>query len=333
MSVLGASFRRNDSVELEVDDEIFLTLIRGNQVVRVAKDVYEADGITFDFTTETASWDDEKMTISPLQADDLKAWFERHADKANMTMVKPKLEEKLNPDVAREIAKYGGKTRMRRKNRITKTRKMKRMIGGEKTLMSIDGVSAYIRTLKACERKGRDPSSLSFLVKHDISQSAAIKLGNTLEEVFNLAISEILSEKFVRSNLKKNVKGERQKDILMINEETKDVIYAEIKANINLDTQKAPATVNSTIKVVEDYKAKGYTVRGFVIALRYLKSDDIPTTLAKKYQMFKEHDNIHLIGIDEFITVITNETMTELKSYDVYSEFLTMIAKAIEVCS
>jgi len=129
MSVLGASFRRNDSVELEVDDEIFLTVIRGNQVVRTAKDVYEADGITFDFTTETASWDDEKMTISPLQADDLKAWFERHADKANMDMVKPKLEEKLNPDVAREIAKYGGKKKRTRKS---KRQTRKKTVGARK---------------------------------------------------------------------------------------------------------------------------------------------------------------------------------------------------------
>jgi hypothetical protein len=122
MSVLGARIRRNDSVVLEVDDDEYLTTLRGNQVVRVAKDVYEADGITFDFKTETASWDDHEMTISPLQADDLKVWFEKYADQANMEMVKPKLEEKLNPDVVREIGKYGGKKKTKSKRRTTKKR-------------------------------------------------------------------------------------------------------------------------------------------------------------------------------------------------------------------
>ena len=121
MSALTSRIQRNDSVILEIDDSVFLTRLRGDQVVRVAKDVYEADGITFDFTRERASWDDEgrrfNMPIGPLDADDLKAWFEKHADKANMEIVKPKLEEKMNPDVAKEIAKYGGKKKRTRKSK------------------------------------------------------------------------------------------------------------------------------------------------------------------------------------------------------------------------
>lgn len=122
---------------MEVDDEFFLTTLRGDQVERIGENVYEADGITFDFKTEKATWDDEgrlfKMTISPLQVDDLKQWFEKHADRANMEMVKPKLEEKLNPDVASKIAEYGGKkkrkTRKLRKPRKTKRQTTKRTRG------------------------------------------------------------------------------------------------------------------------------------------------------------------------------------------------------------
>lgn len=214
-----------------------------------------------------------------------------------------------------------------------KTRRNRKMYGGERSLLASAKISSYIQTLKSCERKGRDVSSLSSLVQHDISQSAAIRLGNHLEEIFNLAISEALTERFVRSNLKKNVKGERQKDILMIKEDTKEVIYAEIKANINLDTQKAPATVQSTIKVVDEFKEKGYNVKGFVIALRYLDASDIPKILAKKYEAFKSHDSVRLIGIREFMTHITGETITELQTIESYSTFLTTIARAIEVCS
>ncbi len=125
MSVLGARIRRDDSVELDVDDEQYLTTLRRHQVSRVGKNVYEADGITFDFNTEEANWDDEgrpiKMTIGPLQVDELKVWFEKHADRSNMEMVKPKLEEKLNPDVASKIAEYGGKKK--RKTRKSKSKR------------------------------------------------------------------------------------------------------------------------------------------------------------------------------------------------------------------
>lgn len=207
------------------------------------------------------------------------------------------------------------------------------MSGGDRSLLALDEVKAYVSKIKTCKKKGRDSTSLSSLVNHDISQSAAIRLGNVLEEIFNIAISKFLTEKFVRSNLKKNEKGERQKDVLMINEDTKHVIYAEIKANINLDTQKAPATVKSTIDVVKAFESKGYSVDGYVIALRYLSTKDVPATLAKKYAPFTSHENIELIGIRDFLVKSMDEPISELSSYEKYSEFLTTLAKSLEECN
>lgn len=205
--------------------------------------------------------------------------------------------------------------------------------GGERSIMSSEKLNEYLGTIKRCDKKGRDPTSLSFLVNRDISQSAAIRLGVVLEEVFNIVISEYFQEKYTRSNLQRNVKGERQKDLLMINEESKSVIYAELKANINLDTQKAPATVASTIKVVEDFESKGYKVQGYVLSLRYLKTADIPRSLAKKYQKFDEHPNVKLIGIQDFMKTVLEEPIAELQDEPAYSEFLTMITGYIETCS
>lgn len=207
------------------------------------------------------------------------------------------------------------------------------MSGGDRSLLALDEVKAYVSKIKTCKKKGRDSTSLSSLVNHDISQSAAIRLGNVLEEIFNIAISKFLTEKFVRSNLKKNEKGERQKDVLMINEETKHVIYAEIKANINLDTQKAPATVKSTIDVVKAFETKEYSVDGYVISLRYLSTKDVPAVLAKKYAPFTSHENIKLIGIRDFLVKIMDEPISELSSYEKYSEFLTTLAKSLEECN
>lgn len=220
-----------------------------------------------------------------------------------------------------------------RTRRNMKKKGLKGGEGEERSLMSSKALTDYLKTIKKCPKKGRDPSSLSYLVKHDISQSAAIRLGVVLEEVFNIVISEYFQEKYKRSNLKRNIKGERQKDLLMINEAEKDVIYAELKANINLDTQKAPATVASTIKVVEDYEKAGYKVRGYVLSLRYLKTSDIPKTLSKKYQEFDKKDNVNLIGIQDFMKTVLEEPISELQSEDAYSDFLTMITTYIEECN
>lgn len=225
---------------------------------------------------------------------------------------------------------------MRKDLKTSVTRRHKRTMsttGGDRSMMTSSKLTEFLNTIKTCPKKGRDPSSLSFLVKRDISQSAAIRLGVVLEEVFNIVISEYFQERFTRSNLKRNVKGERQKDLLMINETDKSIIYAELKANINLDTQKAPATVASTIKVVQDYEAGGYTIQGYVLSLRYLKTSDIPKNLVKKYQAFDAHPNIKLIGIQDFMRTVLDEPITELQSEASYSEFLTALTGYIEACS
>ena len=125
MRVLDVWVRDDDTVKLEIEDQETLPVLRGDQAVRREKNVYTASGITFDFNTETAIWDDEKLIISPLQVDELKEWFEKHADRANMEMVKPTLEKKLPGDVVKEIGKYGGKKK-RKTRKLRKVRKSKR---------------------------------------------------------------------------------------------------------------------------------------------------------------------------------------------------------------
>jgi hypothetical protein len=135
MNVLDVWVHDDDTVKLSVDvgedDEyVIIPHLRGDQVVRDRKDVYTADGITFDFNTKIASWDDDegrpvKLIISPHQDDDLQKWFEKHTDRKNMEMVKPTLEEKLNPDVVSKIAEYGGKKK-RKTRKPRKTLKSKR---------------------------------------------------------------------------------------------------------------------------------------------------------------------------------------------------------------
>jgi hypothetical protein len=193
------------------------------------------------------------------------------------------------------------------------------------SILQSSAVQSYLKKIKRCEKKSRDPSSLSYLIDRDLSQSACIRIGNVIEDILNLFLAHHLEGTYERRNIQKNTKGERQKDILFINDETNHVIYAELKANINLDTQKSKATVQSLLKVIEDYTSQEMNIQAYLVSLRYLHTDDIPSSVAKKYK------DVQLIGLSDFITEVLNvEPFRELQSYETYSEFLSKIADYIE---
>lgn len=195
----------------------------------------------------------------------------------------------------------------------------------DSSILRLSSVQEYLKSIKKCEKKARDPTSLSYLIDRDLSQSACIRIGNVIEDILNIFLEYHLNNYYLRKNLKKNVKGDRQKDILFIDEESKHAIYAEIKANINLDTQKVKATVDSIKKVINSYEENGYSIQPYLITLRYLNTSDIPSAIAKKYQ------EIQLIGINDFMTDILHvEPLNELKSYESYSKFLETVASYIE---
>lgn len=182
-------------------------------------------------------------------------------------------------------------------------------------------IQKYLATIKRCDKKERDPTSLSYLIPRTISQSACIRLGNVLEDVLNLYLEERL-EGYTRNTSQKNAKGERQKDILF--QKDKIVLYGEIKANINLDTQKSKATIESIQKVHNEYLAAGLTPTSYLVCLRYLRTADVPAVIAKKYT------GIRLVGISDFLTEVLEEVPEELASYEAYSEALGTLVDCIE---
>lgn len=182
-------------------------------------------------------------------------------------------------------------------------------------------IQKYLATIKRCDKKERDPTSLSYLIPRTISQSACIRLGNVLEDVLNLYLEERL-EGYTRNNQQKNTKGERQKDILF--QKDKVVLYGEIKANINLDTQKSKATVESIQKVHQEYISAGCVPTSYLVCLRYLRTADVPPTIAKKYT------GVRLIGLSDFLTDVLHHVPDELASYETYSEVLGTLVDCIE---
>ena len=88
-----------------------------------------------------------------------------------------------------------------------------------------------------CQPNGKkDVSSLSYLIDQQMSQTSCIKTGFGVEKVFN---DYILSITNLTSIKPKNSKGKKEKDHLYIDEVKKIIYYAEIKANLNLDTEKS----------------------------------------------------------------------------------------------
>ena len=135
----------------------------------------------------------------------------------------------------------------------------------------------YIKNVKNSNKKSS--SSLSYLIDRKLSQSECIKLGYAVEHVlkdlilFNTKLKEI----------KKKVENQKERDHLFCDNINKIIYYAEIKTNINLDTEKSKATCKKCLDIVEELKKdyRGYNIKWALVTPRYIKNNDIPKKLKK----------------------------------------------------
>jgi len=167
----------------------------------------------------------------------------------------------------------------------------------------------YIKNCKSNKKK--DPSSLSYLIKRDMSQSDCIKLGTGVEKL----VTDIVLNYSSLENIKpKNVKDQKERDHLFIDKKAKIVYYAELKANINLDTEKSKATYSKCLDIVKELQKEfpEYTVKWCLLAYRYIDNDCISLSIKKKYMKISEN----LYGINEYLEMLgidfefTEETYT-----------------------
>ena len=106
----------------------------------------------------------------------------------------------------------------------------------------------YIKKFKP--NKSRAQTSLSYIVNRTLSQSDCIKLGNAVEKLLINITSQFTKYKNIKPP---NKKGEKEKDILFINEKDKVIYYTEVKSNLDLDTEKSKATYNKCIKCLAKF--------------------------------------------------------------------------------
>ena len=152
----------------------------------------------------------------------------------------------------------------------------------------------YIKNSKSNKKK--DPSSLSYLIKRYMSPNDCIKLGKGVE---NLVTDIVLQYCSVKKIKQKNLKDHAH---LFIDKKAKIVYYAELKANINLDTENSKATYTKCLEIVKELQKEfpDYTVKWCLLAYRYIHSDCIALTIKKKYMPISEN----LYGINEYLEML-----------------------------
>lgn len=193
-------------------------------------------------------------------------------------------------------------------------------------MTGLDGETPYVNqfvdkciyVIKSSSNKAKDPSSLSSLVDtYQLSQSDCIKIGLGLENVLR---DLIIGSSLVIKNIKPvNSKGEHEKDHLFLNTHTNTIYYAEIKSNLNLDTEKSVKTYSKCQTIEQQLKEKypDCTVKMFLVGGRYFSKSEIPPYIYHKYTTIKDN----LVGINEYLSSLgiihqfTAETYKDFINY------------------
>jgi hypothetical protein len=156
----------------------------------------------------------------------------------------------------------------------------------------------YIRDTKS--NKNKDECSLKYLVDIDLSQSDCIKLGVGVEKFMSDLV--IKFNKSLINIRAKNSKGSKETDLLFLDSKKRIVYYAELKTNINLDTEKSKVTSEKCIGLVNTLRCKypDHEIRWCLLAVRYFSKAKIPITLKNKYTIISDN----LYGVNEFLEML-----------------------------
>jgi hypothetical protein len=187
--------------------------------------------------------------------------------------------------------------------------------------ISIVNNNSYIQN--SSSNKTKEIHSLSYLIKRELSQSDCIKLGTGIEKVL---VDCILSNNPNLVNIKpKNTKGKKEKDHLFIDEKIKTIYYAELKSNLNLDTEKCNSTSLKCSQIVEELKKEfiDYKIELSLVGLRYFHGKDIPKVISNKYLSIK--DNVD--GINDYLVKILGRNIFQTE--EKYHEFLNYVANSM----
>jgi hypothetical protein len=111
------------------------------------------------------------------------------------------------------------------------------------------------------KQKRTEAGSLPFLFRGNIisEQSFYIKVGRNFEKWFTFIAENSIGFELLQSGITKKVIGGKSKDIdfIILNKKSKIIYYYELKANIEMDTEKWPATIDKVLNI-KKYLTKQY---------------------------------------------------------------------------
>ena len=149
-----------------------------------------------------------------------------------------------------------------------------------------------------------------------LSQSQNIMLGNCMEPFFTDVVKKSAWTD-IRSTLIAEKGKENQIDHMWLNETTKTIIYAEQKNNLELDTEKAPATETKIERITANLKKKfpGYTITPILLASRYLSKDEALCKVAAR-----KFTRTTIVGVNDYLA------MFDIAPFADYAEYKKIIS-------
>lgn len=195
-----------------------------------------------------------------------------------------------------------------------------RMQTQEGYLKSIIHSNEYVRN--CVSNKKKDFNSLSYLIDRDLSQSDCIKVGTGIEKVLKDIILD--QNKELEDIKPKNDKGKKERDHLFKDEKRKIIHYAELKSNLYLDTEKCKSTANKCMEIQKELQDlyPSYSIKMYLIGLRYYEKDSMPKVVADKYTAIQ--DNV--LGVNEYLTTLCGFSFGHERDY---KAFLNQLADAM----
>lgn len=181
--------------------------------------------------------------------------------------------------------------------------------------------NSYIQS--SVSNKTKDIHSLSSLIYRDLSQSDCIKLGTGIEKVL---VDCILRQNVMLENIKqKNKKGVKERDHLFQDDVNKIIYYAELKSNLNLDTEKCKSTSAKCSQLVDELKKEfiDYHIDLSLVGLRYFHTKDIPKVISNKYVSIQEN----VVGINDYLTKL--KAFPSFETEEKYKDFLNYVADSM----
>ena len=109
-----------------------------------------------------------------------------------------------------------------------------------------------------------------------------------------------------------------------MDENSKTIYYAELKSNLNLDTEICKSTSDKCVQILAELISEypEYTVKMFLLGVRYYEASIIPKNILKKYSSITNN----VVGINEYLTELNaNVLFTEEK----YKELINHLAKCM----